>query len=547
MGHVAAWLGRPRTKGGLDNLGTQQPCIYVYGAALPGITNVTDRAFYYGFYPWFIRTFEKRHPDATNADFVSALRRADCLMTLIAYRHAVVCKDDGRDDARHGFGCPGRQRLVPAARSLDETGVIHLSEYAILVEGEKRYFKNSLGGLGQYYLGMLRDEFHVLAGDGATGVKYTKELGLPTAIEYGDGLDEDGFFGTLDADAVTLKTLDGLSGFCPCRISDGQREKARARLLKMLLAEDETWRRRGQNRRLTLGLALHFLDAANGAKTDDTTKSFLAGCYAGSLTDGTTWEVPEPLGEVRRLWALYLRNELLSLAFEAVFQAALSVIRDRPGLPDIRTVAAACLATEPFQNGLVRFGHAGFDAALAAELAGLPPLEHTCDTKHEVHVWRALRRLSGGDAVAAAMRLLVLLIARHGTAGACYAPADLKPEELLGYPLNLDSLGRLARQHWPGRLAADWLGQLVVLVLSTHQRVAIRKLGQSGDDTLMFRHAEDGIVIERMMDEVVETQPRLNQAFQILRDLGLTVPSADGCLPVLTGSGRQWLGVIARG
>ena len=63
---VVGWLERPNDKIGLDNLGTQQPCIMIYSRLLPGVTNVTDRAAYFGFYPWFIRTFEQRFPNATD-------------------------------------------------------------------------------------------------------------------------------------------------------------------------------------------------------------------------------------------------------------------------------------------------------------------------------------------------------------------------------------------------------------------------------------------------------------------------------------------------
>jgi hypothetical protein len=63
----------------------------------------------------------------------------------------------------------------------------------------------------------------------------------------------------------------------------------------------------------------------------------------------------------------------------------------------------------------------------------------------------------------------------------------------------------------PGASLRHWLGTLVASALSAHQRVAIRKLGQSGDDTLMFRVGDDGIFVERRLEDVVETQPRLTQ------------------------------------
>src|SRR3954471_4260743 len=110
---VVGWLERPQLKIGLDNLGTQQPCIAIYTRLLPGVTNVTDRAAYFGFYPWFIRAFDTRYPDAPDPKFREMLRLADCVMTLVAERHAIAC---GEDIDRHSATCPGRQKLGPAAR-----------------------------------------------------------------------------------------------------------------------------------------------------------------------------------------------------------------------------------------------------------------------------------------------------------------------------------------------------------------------------------------------------------------------------------------------
>ena len=45
-------------------------------------------------------------------------------------------------------------------------------------------FKNPLGGLGQYYLGPLRDEYFILVGNARTGIKYTIENGEPLAKSY---------------------------------------------------------------------------------------------------------------------------------------------------------------------------------------------------------------------------------------------------------------------------------------------------------------------------------------------------------------------------
>ncbi len=65
-------------------------------------------------------------------------------------------------------------------------------------------------------------------------------------------------------------------------------------------------------------------------------------------------------------------------------------------------------------------------------------------------------------------------------------------------------------------------------------------MGQSGEDTLMFRSGDLGFFVHRELERIVETQPRLRQALQILRDLGLTVWEPQR-LPRLTSLGEALL------
>ena len=114
MAIKTSWVLPPHTIGGLDHIGTQGPCILIYSQLLPGITNVTDRARYYSFYPWLIRSYAERdsHRENFNA-FLEAYRKADCLFTMIAERHAQVMGDDA---ARHGPAMVGRDTLNDAVR-----------------------------------------------------------------------------------------------------------------------------------------------------------------------------------------------------------------------------------------------------------------------------------------------------------------------------------------------------------------------------------------------------------------------------------------------
>lgn len=168
----SGWVKPPQQITGLDHLAVQAPCTELYGRLLPGITNVTDRARYYTFYPWVIWSFDKRGWRRFDEEFVARFRRADCLFTLVAIRHARVSGGAYED---HAGAAVGSGKLAEAEKRLDESTEIRLDEFATREGGASRYFKNKMGGLGQYYIGVLR-ELRILSGDSSGGPKYTRLL-----------------------------------------------------------------------------------------------------------------------------------------------------------------------------------------------------------------------------------------------------------------------------------------------------------------------------------------------------------------------------------
>lgn len=84
---VVGWVKGPQRIRGLDPLGVRALCESIYTQLLPGITNVTDRARYFSFYPWLIWAVEQHDGPLKKNPPHQTVRRADCLFTLIAARH----------------------------------------------------------------------------------------------------------------------------------------------------------------------------------------------------------------------------------------------------------------------------------------------------------------------------------------------------------------------------------------------------------------------------------------------------------------------------
>jgi hypothetical protein len=75
-----------RKKNGLDPLGMQTGSVNIYQHLLPGISNVTLRMRYYGFYAWLARTYAKEIGDTNPKSWQRFVRRAEALYALVAQR-----------------------------------------------------------------------------------------------------------------------------------------------------------------------------------------------------------------------------------------------------------------------------------------------------------------------------------------------------------------------------------------------------------------------------------------------------------------------------
>ena len=319
---ATAWVKPPLQIGGLDHLAVQAPCINIYSRLIPGITNVTDRARYYSFYPWLIWAFDQAGIRAFDDEFIELFRRADCLFTLIAERHAVV---QGNDYERHAAAMVGSNTLAELARSLDASSTVRLSDYSHRETAKQRYFKNNLGGLGQYYIGVLR-ELNVLDGDSRNGIEYTRQIGQPVAERMDAGVDRAQFMDIVRSDMVTSAQLAAIESFCPCFLPTQTQELEVLEDLFFVRGifsdEDALPRRRSLQAIISLADQL----SENGLLLSEGT--FRACTYTGHLPDGNPWTLPDRLLGNQGRWAIYSRNELLSVAVQGLFFALLDAYEE---------------------------------------------------------------------------------------------------------------------------------------------------------------------------------------------------------------------------
>jgi len=532
---TVAWVRPPEPIRGLDHLGVQAPCIALYGQLLPGITNVTDRARYYSFHPWLLWAFERRYKDHSLDEFRRVLRRAECLFALIAIRHARVL-DDG-DDGRHGRAMVGRDKLLRI-----EERSFALGDYATL-EGPNRYFKNKLGGLGQYYFGPLRDlrvlDYH----QGAGYPGYDAERGRKLAEAFASAVPQDAFFHVLEQPQATWEDLDTLAAFCPCGLRDNAAEHEL--LLDLFLARAETFQKDGgTTRRASLGL---MLDLASRAARDPqyAFEGLLrGGAYSGALVDGSVWQVAKPFERVLRGWGTYQRNELLSIAVQGLFAAVLRAI-ERDEAQKIHEASDAADIAVRLLSSLGADLRLSLDALVTRVRGELPALANWQHVDHELQRGWRLQNLRLDDDTAIekialeSIAILLVLLAR-GVDEYPYADFELDPEYFDPREVHLLSLRHALRSDWSGMTVEAWIRWISVQWgVARHLRVALRKLRGERRDTFRIRPLEGELrVVEAPVP--VFTNPRVSRAQQILRDLGL-VEYDDEEVMILTDRGRSEL------
>jgi len=497
----------------------QAPCIHLYGRLLPGITNVTDRAIYYFFYPWIVWTL-KEQGHQFDESFIQKFRRADSLLTLIANRHAMLVADG---DDIHRAALVGSANLGPQIRKVEKGESVFFYDFAHQREEASRYFKNQLGGLGQYYLGVFA-EMQVMWGSSTAGVQQSVEIGDEFAKAYDQYVDRELFLQTLGEDSVSVNRLDELSSFCPCQLPSYT--NACSLLADMLFVQgrykEHELAEQMSARRRTLQSTLHFAKSLGDESTS--VVDFLAATYSQTLPDGAPWAAPAPLsGNISR-WATYQRNELLSIAVQGLFHILLSQYRNSGAMHANPDSLVDWLLDSALIQGVSEDLNAPVHTLLQSGGGGVPAIEAWNDPNHEIQLARHIsdtckdRGTHGPETVTAILRLLLTLLQREETKRT-YQDFALPLDFFRDYPINLTTLVA-CEDLWMQMSVRELLRWLLKRWnLDAHFRTALRKFRYVKQSTFLLRPGDYGYEVVSTPD-AVHTSPRLKQAMRILEDIG---------------------------
>ncbi len=147
---IGPFWGAPlRYSTGRDHLGMQATSVATYSFLVPGLTNLTQRARYYSYFPWLVEQYAQTVSNSSVNEFNKFIRRGELL-----YAFASVMLDS---EQRGVVGSLFVRTYLKENGTPSNSTEIDLAEYADIQKGKKTYWQLSGGGFTQYYLGPLID------------------------------------------------------------------------------------------------------------------------------------------------------------------------------------------------------------------------------------------------------------------------------------------------------------------------------------------------------------------------------------------------------
>ncbi len=275
--------------------------------------------------------------------------------------------------------------------------------------------------------------------------------------------------------------------------------------------------------------------------------------YAGALPGGALWNVPPLLQETKDLWALYERNDLLSIACQTIFCACLVTLEVEAGegrfYESVETFARNYSATPGLSEELSALEAENFGLLVGRIRRSGPTIANFEDPQHEFQLemrlhdsWDRTEDLPESF-MSGALLLLATLAAREELFPAGYGNLAIVSATLRPYPINLVSF-QARTCKWLSMTLTAVLKDLITWVLNSHLSVALRKLSQTRTSSFHLRPTEYGLQVVGGTLGPARTLPRLTQAIRILEDLGALQEVGDDRLVKLSPLGDQLLGEI---
>lgn len=304
---------------GLDPLSLQTTSEATYATMLPGISNLTNRLRYYGFYCWLLDFYFKKEKKGNSTEQYRFIRRAELMVAILmqSERKEVLQITGSNFAANLINGQTGKYFDLAAGADKDDT------DKAV-------YWKYSSGAFGQYYYGAMRALSLVVAaanddGDVIYNISQPHPRQKVSGKQLAEAFDEtltpaikDLFYNNIKKGRLNEADIsEMIKYFAIDKVNTKSSEWAL--YVEMLLDKDEPSQEVEENftyhRRETI---LELLQVAQLNNNEYDWQLFLLKAYELKL--GTS---AKPISETLVGWYTYKFNEYFQYACGAIFWATL--------------------------------------------------------------------------------------------------------------------------------------------------------------------------------------------------------------------------------
>lgn len=485
MGAEPEWTERA-DKRGLDPLGMQNASVALYQSLVPGISNVTLRIRYYGFYCWVSDAYAREKGSTDFAEWRSWIRRAEALFALAAAYHG-------------GESGVGGVEWATGRLSHDESE-IDFAQAASNDTNVTRYLRQSLGVFGGAYYSQMVELGLFVEGD--HGIQRASNgLGLKAARAFREavgGRIEMLLIGCIKSAKVTPSILEDLWPVLPSQILEDSGELAiYEQLLLNTTGAEATASDLSRTTSLKLVLAT---SKAMACRPDPMVVRWHLFSTPSFGDDDLDWQ--------RVRWEAYHCHDFMQIAAGVFLEWALALMGEQEAgltLSEIRGEVWERLGSE--ESADERWS--AFQQRLN---------DGTFDYRG---TWSNLtgRR---GTAEAKAWDAISTFAALFGR-----IESDERLTEVMRRELTVSGNARsiVTEMKWFSSRGDESVRDLISAyvierVVLRHSWIAMQKLRRQKDYTFLFE-VRDGRLLRRNGYAPVATTPRLNPAIQFLVDVGL--------------------------
>ena len=312
------WGKNTSSKMGRDPLAVQNSSVVIYSNMVKGITNMTVRVRYNGFFCWLL-TFIAERLLAINKDLtdipdeqIKYIRRGEILLAYeMAYNHSQI---------------GGVSGSIFVQRHMTDS-IIDIAKGADIENKPDVYWQNGKGIFGQYYVGVLTQLRLVFQPDTGHKIYRVTPAGYQLGSIYGNSISQENkdlFWNAIYNGSIEKERLKELNSYSLHLIENESELMEYKKIFCMPDGLDFTGRQLF-HRRETIKLLLKYIDGdGKNTKANRLVLSFLKYNFLVSL------ESKLNVSEEEMSWFLYELNELSHAAYEAFHFALLDETEEEP-------------------------------------------------------------------------------------------------------------------------------------------------------------------------------------------------------------------------